>query len=433
MFERIWDYLQGFAGILSDISVYAMALGMIPVLTGQPHTIALPVWILSAAVQLLLACILISAGTSWSIYLVVHAAVMAAETYLTVRASIFPAYEAELRCLLIIGLLLVGAHIALAAWRLPSANALLRYVDVLIVVTAFYLYCAYGTGHAAEPGEVGCAAAALVLNLIVTGHLRTGGEGGRVIRGAGAGSRLVLLLILAACIGITGAVVGVASGEIHSAMDLALMILKGIMSVLSVIFGVLGKILAFVILLLIALFPMASAPVKENAVQQLENTMEEILPESGEMLDPRIVMAVTGALLLAGIFWLLWRLKDIRIQRPERRKMTRQFVRKSHFRSALYELWKRVRDTVIFEWEYFRYRKTPQGIFVLAQRLGRKHRIIRRRDESPGAYIRRLDAEKDLGLQELASCLDAAFYEENAGNPEIFDYRAYVRKLKVLE
>jgi hypothetical protein len=90
----------------------------------------------------------------------------------------------------------------------------------------------------------------------------------------------------------------------------------------------------------------------------------------------------------------------------------------------------RVRDAVIFEWEYLRYRKTPQGVFVLAQRIGRRHKVVRRRDESPGAYIRRLDAEKNLGIRELAFRLDEVYYGESSVRMETFDYRAYVKKLK---
>jgi hypothetical protein len=428
--ERIWDYLQGFAVILSDIVLYAMMMGMIPVFTGQTHIIALPLWIVCAAVQLLAACVLISTSASWSVYLVFHAAAIAAGTYLIVRASVFPVYAADMRFFLGFGVLLTGGHIALAAYRLPSANTLLRYVDVMIVVTAFYLYCAYGTGNAADQSCLGCAMAALALNLLVTCHLRTGGEGCRVIRGAGVGSRLALLLILAVCIGITGTVVGVASGEIHSIVDFVLVILSAVWRVISAIFSVLGNILAFLLLLLIALFPMTSAPVRENAVEHLETNIEEILPETESFWNSQLMMGLAGICLLAGILWLLWRLKDVRIRRPERMKQKKQIVRRSHLRASLLQLWMRMRDAVIFEWEYLRYRKTPQGVFVLAQRIGLRHKVVRRRDESPGAYIRRLDAEKNLGIRELASWLDEAYYGESGVRKEAFDYRAYVGKLK---
>ncbi len=445
MAERIWEYLQGFSAILSDIVIGCLTLALVPMAVNMEVGIATHLWILCAAVQLLVSMCMISAGTSWSVYLAFQGAAIVAGCIFTACGSFFSAYRPDMVMILCFLVIAVGSHGALAAYRLPGANGIMRYVDVLVCMTAFYLYGTFQTGIPESRELLALVPGVMALDLLMVNHLRTGGESASVIRGAGVGSRLALLGILVVCVMITGGLVGIASGQVHSAVDFLLVVLMGIYRVLAVIFGLIGRVLAFILLFLIALLPIAPKRAQENAAMRVEEELEEVLGETASQIPAWILAMVCAGLLLAAVIWLLYQLRNVRIQRiapPRRRKRA---VRQSHLWVAFKTLFRRLRDGMIFEWEYFCYRKTPQGLLVLAERIGKQKKLVRRPEESPGAYIRRFDQElrsrntanETMGgameLAGLARLLDQIFYAGKTEIPEDFDYQACAQRLRSLE
>lgn len=437
MIEKIWDYLRGFTVILSDIALCCLALMLVPFIMHWDMAIAVQIWILTAAVQLLIGTILISYGVSWSVYLVVQAAAIAVGSIVTVRASWFPVYEEDLGLALAACAVLTGMHNVYAAYRLPESNGIMRFVDLLIGVTAFYLYTVFQTKSAGDQRILTVTLAALGLDLLTVNHLRTGGEGGNVIRGAGAGSKLVLAGILAGCLLITGLLVGMASGQVHSVVDFLLLILQGIYQVLSVVFGIVGRVLAFIILLIFALFPLSSQTVQENASAQLGQEMEELLEETGTQVPAWVTGVIFAAILLVLAGYVLYQLRGVRIQRIPRVSRRRRVVRKSHLLEAMSRILRQVWGRLVFEWEYMRHKNSPQGLFVLAERVGRQNKLARRPDESPGAYIRRFGggqaASEDTSaavFEQLAELLDQIFYAGRTDVPQAFDCRLCAHQIR---
>lgn len=438
MAERIWDYLRGFSVILSDIVLCGLMFMLIPLLMHCDMTLALRLWIGAAALQLLIGNWTAVLGVSWSVYLVVQSMAIAAVTIAAVYGSWFPVYEADMRVLLAACTIVTGLHSAYVSYRLPGSNGIMRFVDLLIVVTTFYLYAAFQMKVSGDPKIVTAALIALALDLLVVNHLRTGGEDGNVIRGAGAGSKLALAAILLGCLLVTGMIVGMASGQVHSAVDVLLLVLQGIYQVLSVIFGAIGHVLALIILFLVALFPAAPQAARENAAEQLGQEVETLLEETGMTIPPWVFGTVLAVVLLALAGWALYQLRDVRVRRISRKVHRRKVVRKSHLLEALAAAARRIWERLVFEWEYLRHRNSPQGLLVLAERVGRQNHLIRRPDESPGAYIRRLSDASEQSettadrLEQLAKLLDQIFYRGKTDLPENFDCRLCRQNIKMI-
>ena len=114
-------------------------------------------------------------------------------------------------------------------------------------------------------------------------------------------------------------------------------------------------------------------------------------------------------------------------------------VRTSHFLESVREQAGSLAAAAVFEVQYRKNRKTPEGLFVLAERTGRRKRIIRKKDESPGAYVRRL-AERDgqdrpagiERLDHLAEILDQVYYGEGGRTLSPEEYRSYAQAIKDL-
>lgn len=468
--DRLWDYLRGFSVIFSDIVLCGLAFMLVPLLTQWDMALALRLWIAAAALQLLAGNRMMERGVSWSVYLIIQGAFIAAGTAAVVLRSWFADYEADMRIFLAGCTVVTGLHSAYVSYRLPGANGIMRFVDLLIAAAAFYLYVAFQMQKPGDGQILTAVVFSLVMNLLVVNHLRTGGEDGRVIRGAGAGSRLALAGILAGCLLATGIIVGMASGQVHSAVDVLLLVLQGIYQVLSVIFGAVGRVLAFIILFLVAVFPMAPQAARENASAQVSQEMEELVEETGLKLPPWVLGAVLAVVLLALAGWTLYQLKGIRIRRVSKAAVRRRVVRKSHLLEAVTAIFRQIWERLAFEWEYLRHRNSPQGLLVLAERVGRKHHLARRPNESPGAYIRRfsggmkapdeipVSAEtmreemkvsghetkapgnmqemtgEELGasamFSQLAEILDRIFYAGRTDVPETFDCRMCARQIR---
>ncbi len=448
MAEKLWDYLRAFVVPFSDIALGCLLMSLILMLMRGELSVGLPVWILCLSIQLIVSFWMISAGTSWSVYLAVQGTAIIASCYLTLRASSCIPDFCRRDVMMFLGVLAAaaGGHSAFVAYRPPGANSILRYVDVMIGLSAFYLYTAFETGRPGNTVYLYMALAAIALDLVVIGHLRTGGECANVIHGAGTGSRFALAALAVCCLVLTGSVVGLASGQVHSLVDILLVILQGIYRVLSVIFGAVGQVLGILILFLVVLLPTAPKRAQENAAVRLAEITEEISEEGGFVPPEWVCHLLIGAVCLILAIWVLYYFRNIRIQKIAIVRR-RHVVRKSYLPESLLRLWKQIKDKALFEYEYQCNKKTPQGLFVLAERIGKKRKLPRRPGESPGAYVRRLNEAvmqcqpvrgQDIPRQgyaelaRLADILDEIFYAECPWEGGKIDYPSCVRWLRCL-
>ena len=223
------DVLRGFCVLLSDVALICLAVMLVPLLSRLDISIGYEVWIVYLLLQFLISYGMMTAGVSVNLYLLVETALVAAGTWLTCRASLAQTAAVsgnrlmgELLLCVGMGAAATGIHGAWAAYRLPGSNGILRYVDCLIAALAFYLYAAYEMGETGDRRLLGIALAAVLFDLLAVNQLRTGEECPSVIQGAGTGGRLLLGIIFLLCLAVTGAVVGLASGQVHSLVDVLL-------------------------------------------------------------------------------------------------------------------------------------------------------------------------------------------------------------------
>lgn len=391
MMSRISNYVRGFSVLLSDVAMCCLIVGLIPLLAKWELYAALPVWIGYLAALFLADDLMASFGVPMNVYLLGNGAVIGAGTFLTFRYSWCSSGSMEMRMLLACCAAGTGVHGAAAAYRLPGSNGILRYVDCMIAALAFYLYAVFQTGFPGNQEFIPLTLAAMGLDLLMVNHLRTGDESRSVIRGAGAGGKLVLALMFSGCLIVTGAVVGLASGQVHSFVDVLLVVLSWGWNLVEVVFGVIGRVLGAIILLLVMILPATPKAAKDNMMASVQESAEEIVEYTGIVVPGWMFGAVlgAGALVLAG--WIMYRLRHTTFQRKTVRRKRRRVVRRSYLFPALMMTVKRIRERLAFEWTYRRFRKTPQGLFVLAERVGKQRKVGRRASESPGEYMRRLD------------------------------------------
>lgn len=454
MAERIWEYLRGFSVLLSDVAVCMLMIGFVPMIGGWEFSCDLAVWLGGIAIQLFLGMLLISLGTTWTVFLIVQGAAITGEVIAVCLRLQSVSYLADMRLLVGIVAFFVGIHAAVAAYRQPKANTILGYVDTLIVLLAFYLYTEYAAGRSQQTLWV-LSLGAMAFDMLVIGHLRVHSEEGHQIQGASAAGKIMLAVLPLTFILVTGAAVGVASGQIHSAVDLLLVIAREVGAVLSVIFGAIGNVLAAIILFLIRILPDA----QQNAAQESMTAMGEMAEiaeeESGGILPVWVFPLIFGLFLAGLAIWILYQLRDKKIFRAKIRTHRHKVVRKSYLLPMIIAFLRRFAEAVVFEWHYLRCRRSPQGLLVLAERTGRKHRLRRHPGESPGGYVRRLSREglvdeSDSGtaqdsqapqnsekyaenkeiLIRLAGLLDDIFYGGETVTLTGAEYRGYVSAIR---
>lgn len=458
---RIMDIVRGLSALLSDLALASLAVLLVPVITRQQVTIGYGAWMGCLAVQFLVSYWMMQTGISINIYLVFQTVAVAAVAYFTYTTSIcvdpwnlgagvenaaavsMAARPGEPRSVMVFLVLCAagsGLHGAWMAYRLPGSNTLVRYVDCLMVTLAFYLYAVYASDLPQDKNLAVLGLAAMALNLLMVNRLRTGEECLSVIQGAGNGTRLVLLLVFGACLALTGGIVGLASGQVHSLVDVLLVVLSGVWQVVYTVAGAVGMVLGYLILFVIALLPNAPPGARQRAMELVTQKPEHVEEYTGPMF-PVWMLCVLAA---AGVLAILYQLRGTRIRGVRLRARRRKVVRKSHLLSALRALVTRWLEWLRFTWDYHRYRKTPQGLFVLAERTGRKVKMGRRTWESPGAYLRRLAAvcekesagtepESQVSLASVATLLDQLYYGGETPRMGMEEYQAYVRQIRALE
>lgn len=431
MMKHVSEYMRGMSVLLSDVAIAFLVLMLFPLAWGWEFRIAAGCWIAVLAVQFLADYLMIYHGTSMNFYLVFNTAVVAAGSFLTLYFSSCIPANTSLMVFLGTCVVLTGCHCALAAYQMPGSNQMVGYVDALIVVFALYLYFSYQTAGVYDGVCVIVTFAAVILNFLSINHLRTGSEAGHVIQGAGAGGKMILVVILLGSLLITAVVVGLASGQIHSLVDLFLYVMQRVWNMLAVIGGFVGEILMVLILLIVMIFPSTPSSarqelwmqVKEEVAEQTE-VAESVLPDWVQWLFFALLLAV-----LAGV--ILYQFRGVKIGQRRRVRNKKKIVRKSWLWAALKAYWRRIKESLEFEIQYQRHKKTPQGLLVLAERIGRQNHLEREAQESPGAYLRRLGAVMDAGeFFELAQMLDEIYYAGKQRKLTDVEYNRYASKIQ---
>ncbi len=419
------DFIRGFCVLLSDIAVCALALTLLRFLPDVGFVrLPLALWAAALAGVLAAGLILTARGISMNAYLIWNAVLTAGTAVLVWRGTQCGAYPGVIAGMAAICAACTAVHGAYLAWRLPGANMIVVYVDTLVVFLAFYLYTLLWSDAGAGHETAAFAAVTMVLDLFAVNRIRTDDDAG-VIRGAGTASRLILLLIVLVILTLTGAVVGLASGQIHSLVDLLLWIGIRVGRIVGAILTLFATVIGWIIILLLILLPNTPKPLEENFQNMVAQNVEEIAETTGLTLPLWFWIALGAVLLAVFLAALFSALRGIRLNRVRRGVKRRRAVRKSHAFSAFLELAGRARAALAFEISYRRNRRTAGGLLVYADRLGKSvaARIENRgktgklrRDpaESPGAYFRRLaayaqtnDAER---LRGLAERMDLEYY-----------------------
>lgn len=427
MMRHVGEYMRGMSVLLSDVAIAVMVLMLFPLAWGWEFQIAAVCWIAVLAVQFLADYFMILHGTSMNFYLIFNTVAMAGGSFLTVYLSRCVPQNISMMVFLGTCVVITGCHCALAAYQMPDSNLMVGYVDTLIFVFAVYLYFSYQESGTYDGTCVMVTFAAVVLNFLSINQLRTGAEAGHVIQGAGTGGKMILAGILIGSLLLTAGVVGLASGQIHSMVDLLLYVMQRVWSVLSVIGSVIGKILMAVILLIVMIFPSTPPAARQELWMQVKEEVEEQTEIVENVLPDWVLWVLFGLMLIALVGVILYEFRGVKIERRRQKRSQRKIVRKSRFFAALKAFLHRLKENLEFEIRYRRHRKTPQGLLVLAERVGRQQSrsLGRREQESPGAYLRRLGSVMDRdAFYELAQILDEIYY---AGKSRILTDAEYSR------
>lgn len=424
------DYLRGVCVLLSDVAACAMVLYLLPLFPDITFIwLPLAVWAVFLMVHFLICLRLTGRGISMNAYLVWNGAAGALGAFLVSRGTVCPEHMGMAAAMALVCAFFTAVHGAYAAWTLPGANVMIKYVDSLVVILAFYLYAAASSGWVPDRDIMLLAAAALLLDLAVINQLRTNDETVNIIRGAGAGSRLILFLIVLAIVALTGLVTGLASGQIHSAVDVFLWFMIQAAGVMNVVFSIIGTVIAWIVILIFSFFPAMPQAARENAQTMLRENVEEIVEETGLTL-PLWFWQILGVLLLAAaITGILYTFRNVKLARVHRPANRQKAVKRSHVGDELRRLFKKSKEAVVFELCYWKYRRTPAGLLVYADRTGKRvkssekgsrENLGRKKGESPGEYMRRLAAHVPKGqegqtedaesLRRLAVLFDEIYY-----------------------
>ena len=301
----------------------------------------------------------------------------------------------------------------------PGSNAFVRLSDTLILCIGIYMASVQGLGEPFIPSALAPAASALALSLLLTASLRAGGESDSVIRGTGLGGYLVLFALLALCLLLAGGLLALGSGRVDGIVDAFLVVWNLFRRAATALMTALGLLLAY-------LFGNRRMMEQQlQIVQQDSPSYQDIAIEelgAAPQWVVHLIMGLIAACAVALVVVLLWMLRGKKLSRMRRQKKGRRVTRSSHIAQALRAWADKTVQAIAFEISYRMNRKTPQGLYVLAVRSCRAKRLHKRRDESPGAYIRRLHiillAQTGLStLDRLADMLDRALYSD--GKPHL--------------
>ena len=415
MREHLSNALRGFALAIAAAAFGAVCMALMLALYDIPRTVqlaALP-WALLLLALALLCELMTARGANLLIYVAACAALLLAGGENIVSSTAFIPGSSGFPVLLRLLVWASGAACAYAVQKLPSSNAYVRLGDVLIGSVACYLCACFSLNDALISPILTLALCAIAACLLTAAALRAGGESDSVIRGTGAGGMLVMLALLLVCAVLSSALLALASGRVDGLVAFLLAAWRGIVGVISRAFELFVRF--------IALF--APKPVHYNMAPAQQDSLA--LSASGIEISARMpqwiiyLFIAFMALLIAGVVLaILWALRGVKLSRPSR-KRARRVTRQSHMLAALRARLHALREHISFELAYRRFRRTPEGLYVLAMRRCRAKALKKRPSESPGTYIRRLHGAllQTSGmstLDALADKLDRALYAGEA-------------------
>ncbi len=428
--------LGSIGALCGDVCVCAMLLSLSVLFGISMNALLIWPWIACLIVQFAVGSVMTGKGSSVNWFLIFHIAAAAAEIVILYFCARRFGFNSGLTVFLLIAVAATGIHAAFLSWKSPSDTILSYYSDILIVALALYLL-AY---NMAEPelsvGLIIFSGAALVISLVSVGRLRTNEGGSAVSRGAGFRAAAVLVGILLICLLITGAVVGIASGGVHSFLDLILAVLRGIWRVLNAVFNALGVALGAVISFFARLFsPSETAPEGVGSAVEQSTSQADLAVGSGNFFLPTWVLSLImiGAACIVLIV-ILRHMRHVRFKKREISSGKLQVTRTGHLGEAIRAFFRRIRDRIRFEWLYRKFRNTPQGIFLFLLRKCRGKKLSRKRDESPGGFVRRIcgldqSAEGRDTLLTLAFILDETYYACRAHAFEKDECQIYIQAI----
>lgn len=436
MINRIREFFCGISVLISDMALTCLVLALVPMVMRWEFRVALPVWLGILCVQVIFNLILLTVGIPINLYLIFNMAVICGGCYLTLRYSFcIPGWD-QMRWFLGTCIAVSGVHGAVIAYYQPGSNQILRYVDILIILSGVYLFTAFQIGQQEISEYMLLACGAMLFDLLAVNQLRTGGEHGDVIYGTGSSGKLLLMGITAGCLLLTGLIVVRGGEEAHTAVEWLFVLLGYVWALCTLIFKVIGVIVGGIILLIIWLLPGTPRVARDKMEMVVQENVEAAV-ELTEQVIPLWVFQILGIVAgLGALGWILYLCRGKKLQFRKRAVNRRRVVRRSRFLSAIAEALLRLRERFLFELDYRRYRRTPQGLLVLAERVGKQNHLARSVSESPGEYLRRFagELEQNSGegkeLQELAHMLDCIYYAGQDWELRDEQYRRYEQLLR---
>lgn len=420
MKDSCMNIVRSFAASLCAAAFGALSIALMLALYDIPRTVELAVvpWGLLLAALSIVCHLLSLREPSMLVYLGVCCVILFFGGEQVIAHTVFIPGSGGFPIFLRICIWLSGAACAWACHKEPGSNAFVRLSDALILYIGLYMATLHGMNEAMIMPILGLALAALLLSMLVTAALRAGGESDSVIRGTGLGGYLVIGALLGACLFLAALLLSLSGGHVDS-------LVEAFLAVWRVLSGAVVRAFTAVVLFLSGLFGPPRAIARPPAAQQdsfvySAGMMEEM--GTAPQWVVYLVMGVIGAAILAAILAILWALRSAKLGCTQKNKIRRKVTRTSRMGEAIRALMAKAMELITFELLYRANRRTPQGLYVLAVRSCRIKLLPKLKNESAGAYIRRLHQIllKQTGLStldRLADMLDRALYGD--GKPHL--------------
>lgn len=434
MREHISAIVRSMAAALADAALGALLIALMLALYDVERGVqfALGFWIAVYAVQAVANELMAARGVSLLTFVLVNAALLIPGTHAVVARTAFFPPSTGFPVFLRIITLLCGAHGAACTRRPPGSNLFVRYADALILSASLYLATAFGLGRAYNPAVLAFSLGTLALCMVIASSLRSGGESDSVIRGAGAGGYAVLLALLVLCLPLAIGLLSLGERHVDGVVSLLALLWQGICRGANL----LATLLARMIMFFAGKNPNVRSDPASPDVSFTGGIEMPAAAESPEWLI-HLLLALLAAGAAAGLIAALLALRRMKFSRVRSVRRRRRIMRRSHFFAALREALRGAYARIAFEIAYRLHKRTPQGLFVLAQRTGRLRRLPRRASESAGAYLRRchgaLRAQGEASsLDQLARLLDAALYGGQDIRLTPGEYSHYAKQIRHL-
>lgn len=435
MKDALMSIMRSLICALFAAAMGALSIALMLALYDIPRTASLAMFHWAGTLLALsLVCEVISRrGWSMLAYLAASCLVLYAGGELVIRHTIFMPASSGFPIFLRICIWLSGAVCAWACQKEPGSNAFVRMSDALILYTGLYMVTLYGMGEEMIPSALGFALAVLLLTMLLTAALRAGGESDSVIRGTGVGGYLVIGALLAICLLLAVLLLSLSGSHVNGLVEAFMFLWGYIRRAATAVMTAFGLFLAY-------LFGGQRMMDRRQVIQQDSLSFQGAA--AAEMgTAPQwvvyLVMGLIAALILVAVIAILWALRSTRLSRTRKKKSRRRVTRTSHIGKAIRALIARVIALVTFELYYRANRRTPQGLYVLAVRQCRVKRLPKHKNESAGAYIRRLHqillAQTGLStLDRLAEMLDRALYGDGKPHLSLGEADAFAAQIRAI-